>query len=164
MCSVTDEVGITLPGGGGGSQGSHLRTADVADLMPYARALAGWRENRDSHVGFVGYGKTQAGDKVLIAVDREYDPAVPEAIATALRQKGARVDILIADMGSREKEFDYFDEVRVIMRREPWDNNPRRWEGIPYIEDFAARRGYDLLIHGKGGPALAALAPATAAA
>jgi hypothetical protein len=120
--------------------------------MPYARALAGWRENRDSHVGFVGYGKTQAGDKVLIAVDREYDPAVPEAIATALRQKGARVDILIADMGSREKEFDYFDEVRVIMRREPWDNNPRRWEGIPYIEDFAARRGYDLLVHGKGGP------------
>ena len=38
------------------------------------------------------------------------------------------------------------------MRREPWDKNPRRWEGMPYIEDFALRRGYDLLIHGKGGP------------
>ena len=44
------------------------------------------------------------------------------------------------------------DEVEVIMRREPWDKNPRRWEGMPYIEDFALRGGYDLLIHGKGGP------------
>ena len=38
------------------------------------------------------------------------------------------------------------------MRREPFENNPRRWEGLPFVEDFAARRGYDLLIHGKGGP------------
>src|SRR5262249_57981441 len=55
-------------------------------------------------------------------------------------------------MGDPNREFDYLDEVEVIMRREPWDKNPRRWEGMPYIEDFALRRGYDLLIHGKGGP------------
>jgi hypothetical protein len=55
-------------------------------------------------------------------------------------------------MGDPDREFDYLDEVEVIMRREPWDKNPRRWEGMPYIEDFALRRGYDLLIHGKGGP------------
>ena len=35
---------------------------------------------------------------------------------------------------------------------EPWDKNPRRWEGMPFIEDFALRRGYHSLIHGKGGP------------
>jgi hypothetical protein len=129
-----------------------LRSADLAELMPFARALADARENRDSHIGFVGYNKTAAGNKVLIAVDREYDLAVPNAVAEALREKGAHVDILIADMGNPDREFDYLDEVEVIMRREPWDSNPRRWEGMPYIEEFALRRGYDLLIHGKGGP------------
>lgn len=129
-----------------------LRSADLAAMLPIARQLANWRENRDSHIGFVGYNKTVPGNKVLIAIDREYDLAVPNAVAEALREKGAHVDILIADMGEPDREFDYVDEVEVIMRREPWDKNPRRWEGMPYIEDFALRRGYDLLIHGKGGP------------
>ncbi len=129
-----------------------LRSADLSELMPFARALTNARENRDSHIGFVGYNKTVAGNKILIAVDREYDLAVPNAVAEALREKGAQVDILVADMGDPDREFDYLDEVEVIMRREPWEKNPRRWEGMPYIEDFALRGGYDLLIHGKGGP------------
>jgi hypothetical protein len=66
-----------------------FRSADLSELMPFARALANARENRDSHIGFVGYNKTVAGNKVLIAVDREYDPAVPNAVAAALREKGA---------------------------------------------------------------------------
>jgi hypothetical protein len=37
------------------------------------------------------------------------------------------------------------------MRREPWTDNPRRWEGLPWVEDLAKTKGYDLLIHGKGG-------------
>jgi len=129
-----------------------LRSADLSELMPFARDLANARENRDSHIGFVGYNKTVPGNKVLIAVDREYDLAVPNAVAEALREKGAHVDVLVADMGDPGREFDHLDEVRVIMRREPWEHNPRRWEGMPYIEDFALRGGYDLLIHGKGGP------------
>jgi len=155
MCDVIDDgAGIKASpvGESGAAAGSELRTIDIRELMPNARALAGWRENRESHVGFVGYGKTGSGNKVLIAVDREYDPAVPQAVAQALREKGAHVDLLFIDMGEPDREFDYLDEVRVIMRREPWENNPRRWEGLPFIEDFAARRGYDLLIHGKGGP------------
>ncbi len=154
MCGISDEVGInTSPAAGGKHTGDpELQGVDIEELMPNARALAGWRERRESHVGFVGYGNTIAGNKVLIAVDREYDPSVPQAIAQALREKGAHVDILNIDLGEPEREFGYLDEVRVIMRREPWDNNPRRWEGLPFVEDFAARRGYDLLIHGKGGP------------
>jgi hypothetical protein len=152
MCDVRDEVGITVPQGNDRTTVSGLQSRGITDLMPHARALAGLREKRDSHIGFVGYGNTKAGNKVLIAVDREYDPAVPHAVATALRERGAHVDILIADMGDPLREFDYLDEVRVTMRREPWDKNSRRWEGVPYIEDFAARSGYDLLIHGKGGP------------
>ncbi len=154
MCDVADEVGIsTAPAGEGkGTSRPGLQSIDISKLMPHAHALAGWRENRESHVGFVGYGNTRSGNRVLIAVDREYDPAVPQAVAQALREKGAHVDILFIDMGEPDREFDFLDEVRVIMRREPWEKNPRRWEGLPFIEDFAARRGYDLLIHGKGGP------------
>src|SRR5687767_1177544 len=84
-----------------------LRSADIADLLPIARELANWRENRDSHIGFVGYGKTVPGSRVLIAVDREYDLTVPHAVAEALREKGAQVDILIADMGEPDREFDF---------------------------------------------------------
>ena len=153
MCDVSDEVGITVPQGDKDkAAASGLQSRDITDLMSRARALVNLREKRDSHIGFVGYGNTEAGNKVLIAVDREYDPAVPHAVATALRERGAHVDVLIADMGDPVKEFDYLDEVRVTMRREPWEKNSRRWEGVPYIEDFAARSGYDLLIHGKGGP------------
>ena len=122
-----------------------LRTADISPLMPFARQLANSRENRDSHIGFVGYDKTKAGNKILIAIDREYDLDVPHAVAAALREKGAHVDLLVADMGEPDRVFDYTDEVDVIMRREPWDNKPRRWEGMPYIEAFALRGGYDLL-------------------
>lgn len=154
MCDTAEDVGIRGPGAPrmSTSGGPQVRTVEIGELMPYARALAVWRENRESHVGLVGYGKTVAGNKVLIAVDQEYDPFVPQAIAEALRERGAHVDILTLDMGEPDKRFDYLDEIRVIMRREPWENNPRRWEGIPFVEDFAAGRGYDLLIHGKGGP------------
>ena len=129
-----------------------LRTADISELMPFACQLVNSRENRDSHIGFVGYNKTKPGNRILIAIDREYDLDVPHAVAAALREKGAHVDVLVADMGDPDRIFDYTDEIEVIMRREPWDKNPRRWEGMPYIEDFALRAGYDLLIHGKGGP------------
>lgn len=155
MCDVVDDgVGIKASpvDESGAVAGSAPRTVDIRKLLPHAHALADWRENRESHIGFVGYGNTTAGNKVLIAVDREYDPAVPQAVAQALREKGAHVDVLFIDMGEPDREFDFLDEVRVIMRREPWEKNPRRWEGLPFVEDFAARRGYDLLIHGKGGP------------
>lgn len=154
MCDTADDgVGIkNSPSSHERLESLGLSSADITKFMPIARDLVERRENRDSHIGFVGYNKTEAGNKVLIAVDREYDPVVPNAVAAALREKGAYVDILIADMGEPEREFDYLDEVQAIMRREPWDDNPRRWEGMPYVEDFALRRGYDLLIHGKGGP------------
>jgi hypothetical protein len=89
-----------------------LRTADISALMPFARQLAHARENRDSHIGFVGYDKTKAGNKILIAIDREYDLDVPHAVAAALREKGAHGDLLVADMGNPDRVFDYTDESK----------------------------------------------------
>ena len=109
MCDVSEEVGIHAPEEAG--SGAARRTVELKEIMPIAQALAGWRENRESHVGFVGYGKTTAGNKVLIAVDREYDPLVPRAVAQALRERGAHVDILNIDMGDPDREFDSLDEI-----------------------------------------------------
>ncbi|MBI3077673.1 MAG: hypothetical protein HYY85_11950 [Deltaproteobacteria bacterium] len=156
MCDAADDragvIYYTPEGGGGRARAPEVQVVDLADLLPHARALAEWPERRTTHVGFVGYGSTAPGHKALIAVDREYDPAVPQAIAQALREKGAHVDVLTVDLGSPDKAFDELDEVRVTMRRGPWQDHPRRWEGLPFVEEFAAARGYDLLIHGKGGP------------
>lgn len=115
MCDAADEsVGIATSPTARSHQAG-LKTEGTTVLMPNARLLADWPERRTSHVGFVGYGNTAAAHKVLIAVDREYDPAVPHAIAEALREKGAHVDVLSVDLGQPTKEFDYLDEVRVTM-------------------------------------------------
>ncbi len=124
--------------------------ADAAPISGAAEFTASQAEVRRTAAGFVGYGATAAGDRVLIAVDREYDPRIPEAIARALRQKGARVDLITVDTGP-DQPFEDLDELQVTIRREPWARNPRRWEGIPWVEEMAQRNGYDLLIHGKGG-------------
>lgn len=144
----------------GSDGGSHTHTGDVlpgriprveVDLLAAARAIAAQEEIRCHHVGFVGYGATQPGDRVLLAVDNHYDPSVVEAVSEALRERGAKVDTLTLDAGP-DREFTYLDEINVVMRREPWHDAPRRWEGVPWVEEFAEQRGYDLLIHGKGGP------------
>jgi len=116
-----------------------------------ARVLAELPEFRRPHVGFIGYGGTKPGDRVLIAVDSQYELPVADALAAALRAKGARVDVLQVDAGP-DREFTDQDEIRVTIRNRPWTQQPRRWEGLPWVEDLVAHEKYDLLIHGKGGP------------
>ncbi len=116
-----------------------------------ARVLAGLPELRRPHVGFVGYGATQPGDRVLIAVDSHYEAEVTDAIAAALRARGARVDVLRVEVGP-DREFTDQDEIRVTIRNRPWAEQPRRWEGLPWVEELVEREQYALLIHGKGGP------------
>ena len=134
----------TGPAGGVG------RALELADLLEVARHVARSDEVRRTAAGFIGYGATKPGDRVLIGVDTQTDPAITEAVAIALRELGARVDVVVAETDA-DREFDDADEIRVAMRRQPWVENPRRWEGTPWIEDLARTNGYDLLIHGKGG-------------
>jgi hypothetical protein len=136
----------------GGLQRSERGIPTVSvDLLAAARAITAQEEIRCHHIGFIGYGDTKPGDRVLLAVDNHYDPAVVDAFKHALGERGARVDVLTVDAGP-DRPFEYLDEVEVVMRRGPWKEAPRRWEGIPWIEELAEQRGYDLLLHGKGGP------------
>ncbi len=123
---------------------------DGDSLLATARFIAGEPEIRRTAAGFIGYGSTRPGDRVLLAADTHFDPRVIEATAVALRERGARVDVIVVDAG-RDREFDDVDELRAAIRRRPWREEPRRWEGVPWVEDLAAREGYDLLVHGKGG-------------
>jgi hypothetical protein len=112
--------------------------------------LAHEEEIRRTAAGFIGYGATRPGDRVLIGVDNQYEHDMVVEIADALRRRGASVDIVVADIGP-DREFTEVDEIGVLIRREHKDKNPRRWDAIPWIQDLATTGGYDLLIHKKGG-------------
>ena len=135
---------------GPGPAGGAARVVGLDDLMEVARGVSRSDEVRRTAAGFIGYGATKPGERVLIGVDSQTNPAITAAVAAALREMGASVDVVIAE-AEADREFDDLDEIRVAMRRQPWTENPRRWEGTPWIEDLAKSRGYDLLIHGKGG-------------
>lgn len=124
------------------------RTLQPQDAVERLVALP---ELRRPHVGFVGYGGAAEGQRVLIALDTHYEREVGELLAGALRDRGASVDVLTVDVGP-DRRFTALDEMRVAIRDRPWAQAPRRWEGLPLVEDFAVAAGYDLLIHGKGGP------------
>lgn len=126
------------------------RDQGLEELLEQARRIAKAPEVRRTAAGFVGYGSTRPGDRVLLAVDTQTDYAIADSMAHVLRQEGASVDVVVAQV-EPDREFDDLDEIRVAMRREPWTANPRRWEGLPWVEELAARGRYDLLIHGKGG-------------
>ena len=133
-----------------GPDGGVSRIVGLNDILDVARKVVVQDEVRRTAAGFIGYGATKPGERVLIGVDSQTDPDITHAVAKALREMGATVDIVVAQTED-DREFDALDEIRVAMRRQPWVENPRRWEGTPWIEDLARTRGYDLLIHGKGG-------------
>jgi len=145
MCEAPEErtVGNLL-----GKPAPEIRSID--DLAPYAYEICHQPEVRRTAPGFTGYGQTKPGDKVLIAVDTHYDRRVVEAVARGLRDMGAKVDVITVEV-EPDRPFTDTDEIEVIMRREPWSNRPRRWEGLPWVEKLALDQGYDLLVHGKGG-------------
>jgi len=97
------------------------------------------------------------GKKVLIGVNSMYDEAVVKAITQAIREVGAKVDIVSYDMGP-DRELDYIDEFNGFIHN--WRNieeeNPVRWwiERRRWVEKIAEDQGYDLLIHSLMGPVL----------
>lgn len=133
-----------------GPAGGVDRVVGLDDLLQVARGVVRQDEVRRTAAGFIGYGATRPGDRVLIGVDSQTDPAIVDAVARALREVGASVDVVVAQV-EPDREFSATDEIAVSMRRQPWTDNPRRWEGLPWVEELARARGYDLLIHGKGG-------------
>lgn len=124
------------------SQWTALDVAGVIVLYP---------ENRAPQVGFVGYGDTKHGDKVLIGLDSWYDPEVASVFQEVLRDRGASVDVATAEFGANRRARNT-DEIDAFLRDVPWTTHPRRGDSVPWIVELASEQKYDLLLHGKGGP------------
>ncbi|HYU19751.1 MAG TPA: hypothetical protein VEQ11_13770 [Chloroflexota bacterium] len=91
MCGSGADTGIVAPTGPGLGR---VRLTSEDQLLALARHLCSLPEKRSAHVGSIGYGGTREGDRVLVAVDRHYDPDVVRAVVAASRERGARVDLL----------------------------------------------------------------------
>lgn len=134
-----------------GYRSGGVRVVTGVDLQTIARHIADSPEVRRSAAGFIGYGETKPGDKVLIAVPRLTDPDVLEAVVRALHERGARVDTIVMD-DEPDRPFRTLDEITMMMRREPYHVRLRRGDRAPWVEELAEREHYDLLIHGAAGP------------
>jgi hypothetical protein len=129
------------------------RLIAMEDLLAIARQIVPLPEVRRTAVGFIGYGATKPGDRVLIGVDTRTDPEIVHAISAALRENGAHVDVVTVEHPEvPDKKFTETEEIDFLMRREPWENRPRSADRTPWIEELARSRRYDLLIHGPAGP------------
>lgn len=101
-----------------------------------------------------GYG-IKPGERALMVVNSFYDPSVVDAIVTAIREVGARVDVVWIDMGP-DRPLTYRDEAMMMMTNWPGipkKNEARDWlERVEWAEHVADRQGYDILIHTLAGP------------
>lgn len=156
MCEEHDEVGISgqvLDEDGELSLESWQHVLSHASLDDYARILVEKKQDvQRAQIGFVSYGDVSPGDKVLIAVNNLHEKDLIESIASAIRRKGAKaVDILTVDIGE-DRELTYDDEIHGIIRTVPWWVKPRWYDYWESIIHYALDNGYDMLIHGRGGP------------
>lgn len=129
-------------------------------LVERARWLADQPEVLDTNTkvfapGWIGFGNTRPGDRVLIVTTSHDDAAVTEALAIALRERGASVDIMSFDAGP-DREIEEDDEIGAMIRREPWTGNPRyvprRYNDVPWVTEILDEHGYDLPIQGRAYP------------
>lgn len=130
---------------------------EVQELLPRARWLATQAEfhtgpDKCFAPGWIGFANVDAGTRILIATSSLEDPAITQAIAIALREKGATVDQVIVD-GGPDRDIEEIDEVRAMIRRNTWEDNisyvPRRYNDIPWVTDLMVRHGYDLFVQGR---------------
>ena len=119
----------------------------LEDLMPTARAIV-----KRSDIGamfYPGYA-IKSGEKALMVVPLDFDPLVLEALQRAIREAGAKVDLLLGNDpylsgGDGATEFEYFTHMKDIMGAQAG--------GIEQatIVAMTVAGKYDLAISGMGG-------------
>ena len=119
-------------------------------LLDAARTIVrGPSLNRTKTAGY----DVKPGEKVLLVEKATDDPVVTEALALAMREIGASVDVFHIDIADRP--MDYLDEFRGLTHNVPGievDEAFRLWkEKFQWIERLAEERGYSLLLQGESG-------------
>jgi hypothetical protein len=132
-------------------------STEVQDLLSRARWLVKQPElpndaNKAFAPGWIGYGNVHKGNRILIATDSLQDPAIAQALAYALRERGATVDLICVDAGP-DRDIEEVDEIRAMIRRTDWEGNldytPRRYNDIPWVTELMVKHGYDMIIQGR---------------
>jgi hypothetical protein len=141
----------------------HIQIDGYDDLMEYARALVNkekmaWDagEHSDLQLGArpgAGYDIEQGEfERVLMVVEDNYDHRVPEALADAMREKDAKVDIVSIEKVSGEID-PWEHELPGVHKGRKWGHPLLNMKGVRWWEDLAEEdEHYDLLVYGVGGP------------
>lgn len=157
MCDSDDEAGIM--GLGIGDDEVSLESAYKQMMNPTLQGYADHLTSRKQNVehgrhqaGFVSFGNVEKGDRVLMAVSNLHDRELVDSISASLKKKGARtVDVLVIDEGE-DHEVTFDDEINRIMRTVPYWEKPRWYDYQERVLNYARENGYDMVIHGRGGP------------
>ncbi len=128
----------------------------VNQLLPMARQLAS-EPPRAGLSHLPGYG-IASGEKALLIAPSNFDRLVVNAIATALKERGVRVDIAIMDAsagrgGGMRRDGETGDGAAEGAGTLNSLKNPRpRTRGRAWFIDHARLMNYNLVIEGSGGP------------
>lgn len=132
----------------------------VEDLLPIARTVVRKPSRRESLRP--GYG-IKPGEKVLMVIPSNFNPLVRDALATAIREAGAKLDIVLLEPGFRSDPDDPYggENQRKGLPRDGTTEassmlNPqgsgRLLQHYQKILALAKADRYDLVIEGSGGP------------
>jgi hypothetical protein len=128
----------------------------LPDLLPIARELVRWPYS--SAPLKAGYN-IQKGQRALIVVQRDFDPLVLEAIATAIRERRALADIVLTDFvalsggdGSLEAQSVLNPDTATqgMEGRSGFASGSRGFTMQNAI-NLVQNGGYDIMIEGAGG-------------
>lgn len=157
MCDTDDEAGIV----GLSLNDDEISLEFAYELMKnptlkgYANHLTSRKpiiEHGRHQAGFVSFGTVSKGDRVLMAVSNLHDREIIDELSASLKEKGASsVDVMVIDEGE-DHEVTFDEEIKRIMRTEPYWNNPRWYDYQERVLNYARENGYDMVIHGRGGP------------
>ncbi len=130
-----------------------VQTGLMDDLFAKACVLCG-RPSRRMNMQ-PGFGMKK-GERVLLGVDSSYDLRVVEALQTAAREIGAKMDVVVVESAGPQRSMyhitdtplDGADEARSVQRSISLDTRRN-----PYlVREIADKHHYDLVIQGTGGP------------
>lgn len=103
--------------------------------------------------GFIGFQGMEEGNRVLLVANDHYDDVVIDGFKKALEEEGAIVDVYDFHVEG-DRELTQTDEIDAIIRREPFQDNPRRYDYGPHewLLEHVDNAGYDIAMQGFGGP------------
>ena len=132
------------------------RPKSVEELMPRARHLleVPWDVNAMS---LKQSYEIKAGEKVLFVALSEYDPMVIEAMCRAMREKGARVDLVVLDSSPIAPPEEVAVHEAIALDKEEGDYSYYYTVICDSIATNTAKalveqEKYDLVIAGSAGP------------